>query len=133
MTPTLESALSGLPAKPRVHELSKRIGISNKELLAALADRGLTVSSASSSVPLAVAQELIESLLGGEPADPADDSAMPDPTSGRHRPSKRRSRVSRPNQRSFNRRRRTFPAIRPASPVTRSTRCSCHRPSSTVC
>jgi ribonuclease E len=72
MTPTLESALSGLPAKPRVHELSKRIGISNKELLAALADRGLTVSSASSSVPLAVAQELIESLLGGQQADIAE-------------------------------------------------------------
>ena len=63
MTPTLESALAGLPAKPRVHELSKRIGISNKELIAALADRGLTVSSASSSVPLAVAQELIKQLV----------------------------------------------------------------------
>ncbi len=71
MTPTLESALSGLPAKPRVHELSKRIGISNKELLAALATRGLAVSSASSSVPLAVAQEVIESLLGGQEGDTA--------------------------------------------------------------
>ena len=72
MTPTLESALAGLPAKPRVHELSKRVGISNKELLAALADRGLTVSSASSSVPLAVAQDLIEALLGGAAADTAE-------------------------------------------------------------
>ncbi len=72
MTPTLESALAGLPAKPRVHELSKRVGISNKELLAALADRGLTVSSASSSVPLAVAQDLIEALLGGAVADTAE-------------------------------------------------------------
>jgi len=65
VTPTLESALSGLPAKPRVHELSKRIGISNKELLAALAERGHTVSSASSSVPLAIARSVIEDLLGG--------------------------------------------------------------------
>ena len=72
MTPTLESALSGLPAKPRVHELSKRIGITNKELLAALADRGLTISSASSSVPLAVAQDLIQSLFGGQQADPPE-------------------------------------------------------------
>ena len=76
MTPNLESALSGLPAKPRVHELSKRIGISNKELLAALAERGLTITSSSSSVPLAVAQEVIQSLLGGdgtsEPIDQPD-------------------------------------------------------------
>ena len=66
MTPTLETALAGLPAKPRVHELSKRIGISNKELLAALAERGLTITSASSSVPQAVAQAVIEALLGGQ-------------------------------------------------------------------
>ncbi|MGS0686606.1 Rne/Rng family ribonuclease [Nakamurella sp. GG22] len=73
MTPTLESALAGLPAKPRVHELSKRIGITNKELLAALAERGLTISSASSSVPLPVAQEVIQTLLGGaDTAVPAD-------------------------------------------------------------
>src|SRR4051794_36908573 len=73
VTPTLESALSGLPAKPRVHELSKRLGITNKELLSALAERGLTISSASSSVPLAVAQEVIQTLLGGaDTAAPAD-------------------------------------------------------------
>jgi hypothetical protein len=47
-----------------VHELSKRIGISNKELLAALAARGLTISSASASVPQAVAQAVIQELLG---------------------------------------------------------------------
>ena len=40
ITPTLETALADLPAKPRVHELSKRIGISNKELLTALAEAG---------------------------------------------------------------------------------------------
>ncbi|MEP6562028.1 MAG: translation initiation factor IF-2 N-terminal domain-containing protein, partial [Nakamurella sp.] len=69
MTSTLESALAGLPAKPRVHELSKRIGISNKELIAALAERGLEIKSASASVPLAVAQEVIQAMLGGAPAD----------------------------------------------------------------
>ena len=67
MTPTLETALAGLPAKPRVHELSKRIGISNKELLAALAARGLTITSASASVPQAVAQAVIQEMLGGPP------------------------------------------------------------------
>jgi len=74
VTPTLETALSGLPVKPRVHELSKRIGISNKELLAALAARGLTITSASASVPQAVAQAVIQELLGGPPDEgqPAD-------------------------------------------------------------
>ena len=84
ITPTLESALADLPAKPRVHELSKRIGISNKELLTALAERGLTIKSASSSVPADVARELIEAFLSpglspGTAADsaepPADDQA----------------------------------------------------------
>ncbi|MET0865186.1 MAG: translation initiation factor IF-2 N-terminal domain-containing protein, partial [Nakamurella sp.] len=77
MTSTLESALAGLPAKPRVHELSKRIGISNKELIAALAERGLEIKSASASVPLAVAQEVIEALLG-----PAADGEQVAPESG---------------------------------------------------
>ena len=71
MTSTLETALSGLPAKSRVHELSKRIGISNKELLAALAARGLAITSASASVPLAIAQEVIQDLLGPADGEPA--------------------------------------------------------------
>ncbi len=83
MTPTLETALAGLPAKPRVHELSKRIGIPNKEVLSLLAERGLTITSASASVPLPVAQELITTLLGGGAAAPdtppaPDNPAAPD-------------------------------------------------------
>jgi ribonuclease E len=77
MTPTLETALAGLPAKPRVHELSKRIGISNKEVLTLLAERGLTITSASASVPLPVAQELLTTLLGGEAAADVADTAEP--------------------------------------------------------
>jgi ribonuclease E len=81
ITPTLESALADLPAKPRVHELSKRIGISNKELLTALAERGLTIKSASSSVPADVARQVIEAFLApadapdGQAAGTADESA----------------------------------------------------------
>ena len=71
ITPTLETALADLPAKPRVHELSKRIGITNKELLAALAERGLTIKSASASVPPDVARSVIEAFLAGAPADTA--------------------------------------------------------------
>jgi len=35
----------------RVHELAKELGVSSKELLASLADMGVTGKSASSSVP----------------------------------------------------------------------------------
>jgi ribonuclease E len=62
-----------------VHELSKRIGISNKELLAALAARGLTITSASASVPQAVAQAVIQELLGGPPDEGQPADGRPEP------------------------------------------------------
>ncbi|NNG36559.1 translation initiation factor IF-2 N-terminal domain-containing protein [Nakamurella aerolata] len=51
-----------LPARPRVHELAKRTGLSSKELISALADRGVTVKAANSTVDRAVALELIAEL-----------------------------------------------------------------------
>ncbi|TKV61410.1 Rne/Rng family ribonuclease [Nakamurella flava] len=72
---TREAALADLPAKPRVHELSRRIGLSNKELLAVLAERGLEVRSASASVPAAVARDLIEAHFGA--AEAADSDGVP--------------------------------------------------------
>ncbi len=82
MTPTLDTALADLPAKPRVHELSKRIGISNKELIAALAERGLTITSASASVPRSVAEELISALLGGGSKADTGTGAVDPPSAG---------------------------------------------------
>jgi len=82
ITPTLETALADLPAKPRVHELSKRIGISNKELLTALAERGLTIKSASSSVPADVAREVIEAFLTQGDADGRTADAAGEPAAG---------------------------------------------------
>ena len=79
ITPTHESALADLPAKPRVHELSKRIGISNKELLTALAERGLAIKSASSSVPADVAREVIEAFLAPGEADGRTGGAADEP------------------------------------------------------
>ncbi len=74
MTLTLETALADLPTKPRVHELSKRVGTTSKEMIAVLNERGLTVSSASASVPREVAIAVIEQYLGvpapGEPEHP---------------------------------------------------------------
>ena len=76
----LEQALAALPAKPRVHELAKRSGLSSKEIIAALVERGVVVKAASSSVDHAVAVEVLTQLLAGDtpstPAAPAvsDDS-----------------------------------------------------------
>jgi ribonuclease E len=63
-TSPLAAALDGLPAKPRVHELAKRSGASSREIIAALADRGVTVTSASSSVDRDTALAVVPELLG---------------------------------------------------------------------
>ena len=76
-----DAALDGLPAKPRVHELAKRSGASSREIITALADRGVTVTSASSSVDRDIALAVLTELLG-EPGPAASDvagSAVADP------------------------------------------------------
>src|SRR6478736_3014796 len=75
-TSALNAALDGLPAKPRVHELAKRSGASSREIIAALADRGVTVTSASSSVDRDTALAVLTELLG-EP-EPSPASTAPD-------------------------------------------------------
>lgn len=74
----LESALAGLPAKLRVHELAKRAGISSKQAIAALADLGVTVTAASSSVDSAAATAVLTALLGPGP-EAAEAPAEPEP------------------------------------------------------
>ncbi|MEJ7647861.1 MAG: translation initiation factor IF-2 N-terminal domain-containing protein [Nakamurella sp.] len=74
----LEQALAALPAKPRVHELAKRSGLSSKEIIAALVERGVAVKAASSSVDHAVAVEVLTQLLAGDtPTTPAPDTSTP--------------------------------------------------------
>ena len=69
----LREALDGLTARPRVHELARRAQMSSKEIISALADRGVTVASASSGVDLADATDLLTSLLGDpESSAPAE-------------------------------------------------------------
>ncbi len=79
MTLTLETALADLPAKLRVHELAKRLGATSKQMLAALNERGLPISSASASVPREVAILVIEQHLGNP--EPGDEDDLP-PTAG---------------------------------------------------
>lgn len=56
--------IESLPAKPRVHGLAKVAGVASKEIIALLAERGVTVSSASSSVDRHLAVQLLTELLG---------------------------------------------------------------------
>ncbi len=71
----LTEALIDLPPKPRVHELAKRSGLSSKELIAALAERGVAAKAASSSVDRDVAVTLLTALLGDTGAG-TDESAV---------------------------------------------------------
>ena len=86
--PTVESVLDALPPKPRVHELAKRLGLSNKALIARLADLGVTVSSSSASVARSALPELLQALLptveaGSDTASSQDAVAagLPEPAS----------------------------------------------------
>ncbi|MGI8590818.1 MAG: translation initiation factor IF-2 N-terminal domain-containing protein [Nakamurella sp.] len=65
MPALLERALADLPAKLRVHELAKRAGLGSKEVIAALAEAGVVVSSAASSVTGGDARALLTALLSG--------------------------------------------------------------------
>ncbi len=98
----LTEALADLPPKPRVHELAKRSGLSSKELIAALAERGVSAKAASSSVDRGVAVSLLTALLGdiSEPTPPPGGTMglflEPDPAKA-IRPAKSRSRAPAPS------------------------------------
>ncbi|MDQ6658696.1 MAG: translation initiation factor IF-2 N-terminal domain-containing protein, partial [Actinomycetota bacterium] len=78
LSSALTEALADLPAKPRVHELAKRSGLSSKELIAALAERGIQARAASSSVDHDAAVALLTALLGGDTvAGPSAASPVP--------------------------------------------------------
>jgi len=63
-TITLEQALTDLPAKLRVHELAKRAGITSKDVITALAQAGVVVAAAASSVGAMEASAMLTALLG---------------------------------------------------------------------
>ncbi len=76
LSSALTEALADLPAKPRVHELAKRSGLSSKELIAVLAERGIQARAASSSVDHDAAVALLTALLGGDAVE-APTAAVP--------------------------------------------------------
>lgn len=83
---TVEAVLADLPQKVRVHVLAKRLGMTSKDLIAALAQQGVVVKSAQSSVTSDVAAHFVATVFAdaaGEPeaadASPAT-TADPEPT-----------------------------------------------------
>ena len=64
-----ESAASELPARPRVHQLAKHIGITSRELLAELAQRGHELRSASS----VVLPDIVAAVLEAHTAQPEEE------------------------------------------------------------
>ncbi len=71
----LATALAGLPARSRVHELAKRAGISAREMIATLADRGVEVKSANSVIAKQVGEEALMALLGTDSSTAAANSS----------------------------------------------------------
>ena len=64
-----ETAASELPARPRVHQLAKHIGITSRELLAELAQRGHELRSASS----VVLPDMVVAVLAAHAAQPEEE------------------------------------------------------------
>jgi ribonuclease E len=74
----LAAALAGLPQRVRVHDLARRAGLNSKQAIAALAEAGVEVGSASSSIDREVAETVLTSLLGGGAGEPAADQQASD-------------------------------------------------------
>ncbi|HEX8518419.1 MAG TPA: translation initiation factor IF-2 N-terminal domain-containing protein, partial [Pseudonocardia sp.] len=70
--PLTASRLDDLPEKLRVHALAKLVGRTSREVLAVLADLGVAVKSAQSSVDRKAAEQVVTALQG-----PPDDGAPP--------------------------------------------------------
>src|SRR5829696_1705353 len=66
--------LAELPDKLRVHALARLLGLSSKDVLAALAEVGSPVKGAQSSIDRATALRVADVLLP-DPADPGGESA----------------------------------------------------------
>ena len=66
-----ESAASELPARPRVHQLAKHIGITSRELLAELAQRGHELRSASS----VVLPDIVVAVLEAHTTQPVEETS----------------------------------------------------------
>ncbi len=73
----LDAALAGLPARPRIHELAKRAGLSSKEIVSALADQGVAVKSAQSTIDHGAAVALLTSMIAPEAATGAEPEEPP--------------------------------------------------------
>ncbi|OYV47516.1 MAG: hypothetical protein B7X06_03055, partial [Verrucomicrobia bacterium 21-51-4] len=70
----------------RIYQLSKQLGIENKQLIALLQERGLKVDSPSNTIPNIYADALTEEFGKKEPVAPAEAVAAPAPVEKIHTP-----------------------------------------------
>ena len=109
-----ESAAPELPARPRVHQLAKHLGITSKELLAELAQLGHELRSASSVVVADVVTAVLEAR-----APQPEEEILEEDASGTETPSEPETRsetITEPQPEPAPRQRRRRAASRPAGP-----------------
>ena len=109
-----ESAAPELPARPRVHQLAKHLGITSKELLAELAQLGHELRSASSVVVADVVTAVLEAR-----APQPEEEILEEDASGTKTPSEPETRsetIAEPQPEPAPRQRRRRAASRPAGP-----------------
>ena len=109
-----ESAASELPARPRVHQLAKHLGITSKELLAELAQLGHELRSASS----VVVDDAVTAVLEAR-APQLGEEILEEDASGTETPSESETQsktIAEPQPEPAPRQRRRRAASRPAGP-----------------
>ncbi len=109
-----ESAAPELPARPRVHQLAKHLGITSRELLAELAQLGHELRSASSVVVADVVTAVLEAR-----APQPEEEILEEDASGTETPSEPETRsetITEPQPEPAPRQRRRRAASRPAGP-----------------
>src|SRR6476661_4970438 len=70
--------LSNLPEKMRVHALAKLIGVTSREVLAALSGLGHEARSVQSSIERKIVEQIIGALVPGAVADDPGVGALPE-------------------------------------------------------
>ena len=109
-----ESAASELPARPRVHQVAKHLGITSRELLAELGQLGYELRSASAVVVADAVTALLEAR-----APQLEEETPEEETSGTEAPAESETRpetVAEPQPEPAPKQRRRRAASRPAGP-----------------
>ncbi|MGL4305650.1 MAG: translation initiation factor IF-2 N-terminal domain-containing protein, partial [Mycobacteriaceae bacterium] len=77
----LNADIAALPERLRVHALAKTLGVTSKQVLAALAELGENVRSAQSSIDKSAAEQVFAALFGAQPEPAAPVVLVPESVS----------------------------------------------------